>query len=89
MTPKKKKIEEALMILVKQLESAGVRKFTCMNQSGFSLVERDIVDSQKKYWQKGMYSEEEVKELFIKFVIENTNISLIVAGNWLSKNKKK
>ena len=46
-------------------------------------------DAAKNYWRKGMYSEEEVKELFRKFVIENTNISLIVAGNWLSKNKNK
>ena len=67
----------------------GSRNRANFEQKKESFIAGAKSDAAKNYWQKGMYTEEEVKELFRKFVIENTNISLIVAGNWLNKNKKK
>jgi len=36
--------KEFLKILIEKLESAGVRKYTCVNEFGYSQLERDIVD---------------------------------------------
>ena len=35
--------DEALQVLIKELEKSDVRKYTCINQSGYSQIERDIV----------------------------------------------
>ena len=35
--------DEALQVLIKELEKSDVRKYTCINQSGYSQLERDIV----------------------------------------------
>ena len=92
----------------------GSRDRANFEQKKESFIAGAKSDAAKNYWQKGMYTqqqvdemldrqpcvttsimlkklytEEYVKELFRKFVIENTNISLIVADNWLSKNKNK
>lgn len=47
-------------------------------------------EAAKQYWQQGMYSEEEVKELLIK-CLAYTNISILGKEfeNWFNKNKKK
>lgn len=95
MTPEENKLEEALTILIAQLEDSSVRKFTCINGFGFSQLERDIVDSQKDYWQKGMYTEDEVIMILREFgnhIIKKYNPMHPVIGEvkgWFERNKKK
>jgi hypothetical protein len=49
--------------LVDLLEKAGIRKFTCVNNFGYSQVERDIVD----LFSDKLYTKEEVINLFSKY----------------------
>lgn len=90
-----KQTEEALNILVNHLELSDVRKYTCINKFGHSQLERDIVESQKQYWQQGMYTEEEVRKMCkISFEFHRTNEFdddelEIEWGKWFEQNKKK
>ena len=81
MTNEEKKIEEALIMLVHQLENSSVRKFSCINTFGFSQLERDIVSSQKEYWQKGMYTEEEVRLMCSEIYYQGANDQLELPEN--------
>lgn len=54
--------EEGLKKLVKLLEDAGVRKYTCINNWGYSQIERDIVELFL-----GKSPEKEIAEMYSQY----------------------
>lgn len=87
-------MDEKLQKLVNLLEKAGVRKHTCINNFGYSQLERDIVD----LFQDKLYTKEEVIFNLNKYLIDyeqfkkdsyygpNQKEIKEWSDNWINKN---
>ena len=79
-------IDEKLQKLVNLLEKAGVRKYTCINNFGYSQLERDIVD----LFQDKLYTKEEVinkllnykTDLLVELISSNDIIDRTIYELW-------
>lgn len=69
--------DAALELMAKELEAAGIRKYTCMNLCGYSQVERSIangiLDLQKEQYKELLSSYRELLEL-LKWIESDVSI---------------
>lgn len=89
-----KKIEEAARIRSKLKEGFDVGEERYYNSQALdnyhSFIEGAKSFEAKEYWQQGMYTEEEVKALLNKYLIEQCASKWDYSDDeWFEQNKKK
>jgi hypothetical protein len=81
----------------KKIEEAAIRygeKYSDIKCAGIAYYDGIKSDASKEYWQKGMYTEEEVYKILHSLMsgIHSSNIEINDDGDlreWLSKNNKR